>query len=119
MKDNLRQRLRQVFQSRRVLTALGGLLVSIIIVLVPALQNIEEELMTVIVSVLILILGGSTAYNQLRSTGHSASDEVDSLTAQSDSNDTDDECDNTDGSSIEIEVEIKKGVTYAERTRLP
>ena len=66
MRDGFWQRLLIVLRSRRVLGALAGVLVTVIVMWVPELEAVQDELMTVIMSVLLVGLGGASAYNRLR-----------------------------------------------------
>ncbi len=59
-------RLLHILRSRRVLASLTGVLVTVMVMWVPELEAVQDELMTVIMSVLLVGLGGASAYNRLR-----------------------------------------------------
>jgi hypothetical protein len=53
-----KENLVSVLQSRRVLTALAAMLVGVITLLVPQLQAVQDELLILIVTVSLALIGG-------------------------------------------------------------
>lgn len=59
-KDKTASKLTSMMQSRRVLISLASLLVSVILVWLPELMSIEQSLTDVIVTLLLVFVGGYT-----------------------------------------------------------
>ena len=57
-RPTVKERLVRVFLSRRVITALAAVLVGVITLLVPQVQPIRDELLILIVTVSLALIGG-------------------------------------------------------------
>lgn len=70
------KRLLRVLRSRRVLLAVAGLVVSLLVVWLPELEAVQDELMTLIVTVLLAVIGNDSFREPLLPSDEPALDET-------------------------------------------